>query len=75
MELVRRVNGMGVTVLLIEHLMKAVMGLCSRILVLHHGASIALGTPDEVTRDESVIRAYLGDRYAAQHAQVEEALR
>jgi len=75
MELVRRVNGMGVTVLLIEHLMKAVMGLCSRILVLHHGASIALGTPDEVTRDQRVIRAYLGDRYATQHAQVEEALR
>lgn len=75
MELVRRVNGMGVTVLLIEHLMKAVMGLCNRILVLHHGAPIALGTPDEVTRDQSVIRAYLGDRYATQHAQVEEALR
>jgi branched-chain amino acid transport system ATP-binding protein len=65
MELVRRVNERGVTVLLIEHLMKAVMGLCSRILVLHHGARIALGTPDRVAGDPAVIEAYLGRRYAA----------
>lgn len=66
MGLVKQVNGMGVTVMLIEHLMKAVMGLCDRILVLHHGRPIALGTPDAVANDEAVITAYLGERYARQ---------
>jgi branched-chain amino acid transport system ATP-binding protein len=65
MELIRRVNQRGVTIMLIEHLMKAVMGLCSRVLVLHHGARIALGTPEEVASDPAVIEAYLGQRYAA----------
>jgi branched-chain amino acid transport system ATP-binding protein len=65
MDLIRRVNQRGVTVLLIEHLMKAVMGLCNRVLVLHHGARIALETPDEVANDPAVIEAYLGQRYAA----------
>ena len=68
MELIRRVNERGVTVMLIEHLMKAVMGLCTRILVLHHGARIALGTPEQVANDPSVVEAYLGQRYAAQRA-------
>ena len=68
MELVRRVNERGVSVMLIEHLMKAVMSLCSRVLVLHHGARIALGRPEEVAGDVSVIEAYLGKRYAAQQA-------
>jgi branched-chain amino acid transport system ATP-binding protein len=68
MELIRRVNGLGVTVMLIEHLMKAVMGLCDRILVLHHGARIALGPPDAVSSDPAVIEAYLGKRYAARQA-------
>jgi branched-chain amino acid transport system ATP-binding protein len=66
MGLVKQVNAMGVTVMLIEHLMKAVMGLCDRILVLHHGRPIALGTPDAVAEDETVITAYLGARYAHQ---------
>ncbi len=65
MELVRRVNDRGVTIFLIEHLMKAVMGLCQRVLVLHHGKRIALGTPNEVGENPAVVEAYLGQRYAA----------
>ncbi len=50
----------GITILLIEHVMRAVMVLASRVLVLHHGASIAEGTPAEVVRNEAVIHSYLG---------------
>jgi branched-chain amino acid transport system ATP-binding protein len=50
----------GLTILLIEHVMRAVMALAGRILVLHHGASIAEGVPGEVVRDPAVIHSYLG---------------
>jgi branched-chain amino acid transport system ATP-binding protein len=50
----------GVTILLIEHVMRAVMALAARILVLHHGAAIAEGAPEEVVRDPAVIHSYLG---------------
>ena len=50
----------GLTILLIEHVMRAVMALASNILVLHHGAAIAQGTPAEVVRDRAVIDSYLG---------------
>jgi branched-chain amino acid transport system ATP-binding protein len=50
----------GLTILLIEHVMRAVMALAARILVLHHGASIAEGAPDEIVRDQAVIDSYLG---------------
>jgi branched-chain amino acid transport system ATP-binding protein len=50
----------GLTILLIEHVMRAVMALAARILVLHHGASIAEGTPAEVVRNPAVIDSYLG---------------
>jgi branched-chain amino acid transport system ATP-binding protein len=50
----------GLTILLIEHVMRAVMALAARILVLHHGAAIAQGTPGEVVRDRAVIDSYLG---------------
>jgi branched-chain amino acid transport system ATP-binding protein len=50
----------GMTILLIEHVMRAVMALASRILVLHHGAAIAEGAPEEVVRDPAVIASYLG---------------
>jgi branched-chain amino acid transport system ATP-binding protein len=51
---------MGVTILLIEHVMRAVMALAARILVLHHGAAIAEGAPQEVVRDQAVVHSYLG---------------
>jgi branched-chain amino acid transport system ATP-binding protein len=50
----------GMTILLIEHVMRAVMALASRVLVLHHGAAIAQGTPQTVVRDPAVITSYLG---------------
>jgi len=50
----------GITILLIEHVMRAVMALASRVLVLHHGATIAQGAPEVVVRDPAVIASYLG---------------
>jgi branched-chain amino acid transport system ATP-binding protein len=60
-EILRGINReMGVTILLIEHVMRAVMALAGRVLVLHHGAAIAQGAPQEVVRDRVVIKSYLG---------------
>jgi branched-chain amino acid transport system ATP-binding protein len=50
----------GLTILLIEHVMRAVMALAARVLVMHHGAAIAQGAPAEVVRDRAVIESYLG---------------
>jgi branched-chain amino acid transport system ATP-binding protein len=59
-EALRKLNGEGLTILLIEHVMRAVMALAGRVLVLHHGAAIALGKPGEVVREAAVIESYLG---------------
>jgi branched-chain amino acid transport system ATP-binding protein len=50
----------GLTILLIEHVMRAVMALASRVLVLDHGIAIAEGAPDEIVRDPAVVQSYLG---------------
>jgi branched-chain amino acid transport system ATP-binding protein len=58
--ILRELNREGLTILLIEHVMRAVMALASRVLVLHHGAAIAEGTPEAVVREPAVIASYLG---------------
>jgi branched-chain amino acid transport system ATP-binding protein len=60
-ELLREIRAGGVTMLLVEHVMAAVMALSDEIVVLHHGMVLAKGTPEQVTRDEQVIEAYLGE--------------
>jgi branched-chain amino acid transport system ATP-binding protein len=62
MELVGRIRDKGITIIMIEHVMKAIMNVCERIMVLHHGEKIAEGTPQEVATSKKVIEVYLGEK-------------
>jgi branched-chain amino acid transport system ATP-binding protein len=62
MELVNRIRAKGITIIMIEHVMKAIMNVCERIMVLHHGDKIAEGKPQEIATSEKVIKVYLGDK-------------
>ena len=64
LRLIRQIAERGVTILIIEHLMKVVLSLAARVLVLHHGELIAEGSGDAIVRDQRVIEAYLGEKFA-----------
>ena len=61
MELVTRIRDQGITIFMIEHVMKAIMSVCDRIMVLHHGKKIAEGTPQEIATSRTVVEVYLGE--------------
>jgi branched-chain amino acid transport system ATP-binding protein len=61
MDLVSRIRDRGIAVIMIEHVMKAIMHICDRVMVLHHGVKIADGTPAEIAEDQTVMKVYLGD--------------
>jgi len=62
--LVNRIRDAGVTVILVEHVMRAIMRISHRVVVIHHGEKIADNSPDQVVRNPDVISAYLGERVA-----------
>lgn len=68
-ELIKQINKTGVTILVIEHIVRAIASASNRILVLHHGRKIAEDEPSQVLSDPKVIEAYLGERYAKKRIQ------
>ena len=68
MELIRRIRASGVTIVMVEHLVKAVFGLSDRVVVLNAGEKIAEGTPGQVATDQRVVDAYLGTVHAEEAA-------
>ena len=63
-ELIKNINNQGVTILIVEHVMRIIMSLCHHVTVLHHGEKISEGPPQDVVKDEAVIKVYLGKSYS-----------
>jgi branched-chain amino acid transport system ATP-binding protein len=61
MELVKKMHEKGITILMIEHVMKAIMSVCNRIIVLNYGKKLAEGTPQEIASSKAVVEVYLGE--------------
>lgn len=64
LDLIRKIHEQGITLFIVEHVMRAIMSVSHRVMVLHHGQKIAEGTPEEMGENQAVIDAYLGESYA-----------
>ncbi len=73
MELVRKINEKGITILVIEHVMKAIVGVTQRVFVLNFGQELAQGAPQEVLNNPAVIQAYLGEKFVARFFRQQKA--
>jgi branched-chain amino acid transport system ATP-binding protein len=67
-ELLRRIHGMGITLVIVEHIMEVIMSLAARVIVFNQGHVIAQGRPEDVVKDEGVIQAYLGRNHGKRRA-------
>ena len=64
-KVIKKINNYGISLLIIEHVMKAIMALSDEIVVVHHGEKLTEGNPEKISKDQKVIDAYLGEAYNA----------